>query len=95
MEFIMEQIVTIIALIIGWGLNEISHFFHSTKEHKQAIAHALSILLEVRFQIIYIENVIQILKEKGMPDEVIPKMKQFAKSMNPVNGLIDEYEAAL
>lgn len=92
----MDQILAMLAVFVGWGLNEFSHVYRSTKEHKQAIAHALSILLDVRFQAIYLENMIPILKEQGAPSEAIPIIRTFLENIGlGKDGLNEEYEGAL
>lgn len=67
----MDQIIAILALITGWGLNELSQLFRSSRQHKAAIANALSILLEARFEAVYIENMIPILKKHGVHGELV------------------------
>jgi hypothetical protein len=92
----VDQILAMLAVFIGWGLNEFSHVYRSSKEHKQAIAHALSILLDVRFQAIYLENLIPILKELGIPSEEMPIIRTLIDNVGlGKDGLSEEYEEAL
>lgn len=92
----MDQILAMLAVFVGWGLNEFSHVYRSSKEHKQAIAHALSILLDVRFQAIYLENMIPELKEQGIPSEAMPLIRTIIENIGlGKDGLNEEYEQAL
>ena len=92
----MDQILAMLAVFVGWGLNEFSHVYRSSREHKQAIAHALSILLDVRFQAIYLENMIPILKEQGIPSEAMPVIRTLLENIGlGKDGLSEEYEEAL
>lgn len=92
----MDQILAMLAVFVGWGLNEFSHVYRSSKEHKQAIAHALSILLDVRYQVIYLENIIPVLKEQGLPSEAIPEFRTIIENIGlDKDGLTEEYEQAL
>lgn len=45
----MEEIVTLIAVLIGWGLSEASKFFTEKKQDKKKLKKVLFYLLELRF----------------------------------------------
>ena len=93
---IIEKLIPLIAVAIGWSLSEFSYIFRSSKEHKQAIAQALSVLLDVRFQIVYLEHMIPVFKKNGIPDEAIPVIRMvFDKVGGEKMGLNEEYEKAL
>ncbi len=96
----MDQIFTIIgallAVLLGWVLNGITHTNRASKEHKRAIAHALSILLEVRHQMVYLDQFMRSLKEKGLPEEVVPAIRALVDNIGlGKEGLDKEYENAL
>jgi len=91
-----EIIVTVSALIIGWCLREVSQLFRTTKEYKQAIANALSLLLEVRFQILHLENLLHIFKKEGLPEEEVPAVRaQVQEITSWGNDLSEKYDYAL
>lgn len=92
----MEHLITIIALVVGWSLNEASHYIRTSKEHKAAIANALSILLEVRFQAVGINCVMNELKTRGAPDEIIPVIRILLDTVIPNStALDDEYTESM
>lgn len=85
----MEWFATIVALIVGWALNEASQYLRSSKDHKSAIANALSILLEVRYQMLSIEYVFGMLKEQGAPDALIPRFRLLMNTIIPSTSTLD------
>lgn len=93
---IVEKIIPLFAVAIGWGLNEFSHVFRSSKENKQAIAHALSVLLDIRFQAVYFEHMFSVLRKHGMPEEAVPVIRVLIEKTGiGKQGLSEEYEEAL
>ena len=88
----MENLITIFALVIGWGLNEATHYIRTSKEHKAAIANALSILLEIRFQAVVVDVVMEELKRHGAASEIIPTIRTLIDDiMQHSTALDDEY----
>ena len=92
----MDQLLTIVAIVIGWGLNEFSHFYRSSKEHSKAISQALSILLEVRFHTIYLEKIMPVLKEQGIPEEILPLIRGMSGDIGvDFSVLSEKYDSAM
>lgn len=65
MESLITAGISIVSLSVGWLLNELSNHLKKSGEHKAAIASALTLLLDVRYQIYHFHNVILLLKETG------------------------------
>jgi hypothetical protein len=97
MDHILTVIGTIAAVVIGWALTWVSQANNSSKEHKQAIAHALSILLEVRYQLIYLNHSISCLRKKGFSEKLLPEIREDLFAMIGIgeNEKIQKYEKAI
>jgi len=92
----VESLITIFALVIGWALNEASHYIRASKEHKAAIANALSILLEIRFQAVVIDAVMDEIKRHGASGEIIPSIRTLIDNiMQHSTALDDEYTESM
>lgn len=60
----MDAIWPVIALVLGWGLNEISQAFRTRQGYKAELCRAISVLLEIRFLLRTSEEVISLLSER-------------------------------
>lgn len=92
----MNSIITIFAIVVGWALNELSQFIRMRHSHSRAISHALSILLEVRYQAVCIEHLIDKFKKIGLEEKTMPYMRQVMDTLMPNSeSLNNEYEDAI
>ncbi|MCH9694153.1 MAG: hypothetical protein K0U72_06555 [Gammaproteobacteria bacterium] len=86
----MTVLLPIIALLIGWGLNEIHHAGLRRRDFRSAICKALAYLLEVRFQLQALEFLIAELKHR-VP-EANMQMPQFRSLMETIIGNEDHID---
>lgn len=79
----MDQIIVISAFTIGWGLCEFSHLLRASREKKEAIAHALSIFLDNRAQVFYLENMMPALNNNQTPTQPPPDIRALMANTGP------------
>lgn len=93
----LNIILPLIGVFAGWLLNELSARFRDRKASKQAIARALSDLLEIRHQNLTIHDTLAEFKKRyPIPDEMLPLVLPLIENLIPVTpGLEKRYNEAV
>lgn len=79
----MNELIAVGAVVIGWFLSELSTYLRGGKARKEAIASALSVLLEVRFRAICFDSIISLLKEHGAPQSIAHQIRNVLEIIIP------------
>ena len=79
----MDALVAIAAVAVGWVLNEISRDRESSRNRKEAISSALSVMLEMRHRAKTIKYVLDRMQNAGAPGEIIPVMRALFDALLP------------
>lgn len=79
----MNEIIAIIAVAVGWVLSELSIYLRGGKARKEAVASALSILLEVRFRIICFDSIVSLFKEHGVQGGIAYQVRNILERIIP------------
>ena len=78
----MESILPIIALILGWSLNEITRYLMARRDNRKPISAAISDLLLIRHQIITTRlSIKELIKRFSVPTELHPEFTAFIKGL--------------
>lgn len=100
-------IIPIVSVILGWILNEVSQRFKRNRNQKQAIAKAISELLEIRDDILVMPKFFERYRKKlGLPVEqwlkvrasiyeFLPKNKNMKTKYDEAIDIISEYDPIL
>lgn len=79
----MNEFITIGAVVVGWLLSELSTYLRGGKARKEAIASALSVLLEVRFRALCFDTIISLLKEHGATENIAYQIRNILEKIIP------------
>lgn len=71
LKLLPPAVVTLVAVGIGWLLNELGQHFRFRRDDKRDISRAISYLLEIHHFSYKMNKVIELMKQQGLPDEVI------------------------
>lgn len=94
---LFEKLVPIVALIVGWFLNELHHVFVVKQSHSAALRQALAQLLETRYQLKIVEHVVAEIKSRA-PEvrQHIPQIRSFLEAMfGDEKSAADRYQSAI
>lgn len=89
--------VAIVAVIVGWSLNELSFHLRVRLEDRRSIGRALSELMEIRHELIALPKIMEVVRTKiPIPSEAGPQIRQALESLLPYSeGLEKRYDAAV
>lgn len=77
----------VLALFVGFLLNEVSQRFRNRRQHKGALGRAIADLLEIRHQALAVSTIIRELQRRyKIPNQVIPSL------MVGLNSILPKYE---
>lgn len=97
MREILNNLLPLFAVAVGWFLKELSESFGHRAKHKAAVGKALAELLEARHRIISVEYVVGIFhREYRVPSVAIPHVRTVIEQL--MGGLVDidkNYEDAI
>lgn len=93
----MGQLYTMLAVILGWALNEMSFLVRSQREDRRAVGPVLKDLLETRHRLFKLDAIMKELgKQFQIPAQAQMQLKQFIHALvpEPPNS-IERYEEAV
>jgi len=75
---------TLLGVLVGWGLTELSNIFRARREHRLAIGQALSELLELRHWVLILADVVkEVASRLKAPPEVQTVLRSVICSLIP------------
>ena len=93
----MEWLFPLGSLVVGWLLNEMAKKFQMSRERQAHIGRALSNLLELRHQILAVENAIELSsKQLSLPDDSKSLLRILMEQILPQEDeFVAQYEEAI
>lgn len=80
----LSNIIPVLALLLGWFLNEVTRHFGIRREKQKAVSQAIADLLEIRHGFVSIRMIVEeIAKRFQLSPEKQPEIKEFFKSIFP------------
>jgi hypothetical protein len=103
----LEQLGTIVAVFLGWFLNEVSHWLRLRGEQRKPLARAIADLLEIRHTIRGVSTILAEMKRhfpiapdaelalRKLLEEFIPETESLQKRYNEAVNLVAEVDPIL
>ncbi len=84
MAFDMDKIITLLAVTLGWFLNEVGRAFELRREGRRAIAEVLTDLMEIRHNLLAIEKLRDVLSTTlRVPADRLPPVQDWIEPWLP------------
>ncbi len=93
----MEKIITLLAVVLGWLLNEASSLLRLRREDLRTAGPVVADLLEIRHQSVALETVMEELRTQfQIPPQAQMQLQQFMRALMPEPPrFLEKYEEAV